>query len=95
VLGLLAFLVSTLVYPRRALRNVTYMLALASWGLVGVRAFLLGLIDATSFPALQLFYICPVYFLMVAGTVLSLAAFLQLAGFAPKPDGSGKVVFPQ
>ena len=94
-LGLLAFLAATLFCPRRAFLKVTYVLALSSWILVFLRTLLLGLIDATSFPALQLFYIYPAHFMAVTGAVLSLAALLELSGYAPVPVWRRKTVSQQ
>ncbi len=90
MLGLLAFLAATLFYPRRAFLKVSYVLALSSWTLVVLRTFLLGLIDITSFPALQLFYLYPAHFLAVTGAVLSLAAWLELSGYMPPADMAQK-----
>ena len=78
IAGALAFLTSTVLFPRSAIANVCYILAAASWLLVFVRASLLILIDATSFHVLFASYISPAYFMLVSAAVLSCAACLQL-----------------
>jgi hypothetical protein len=78
VLGALAFLAATFMYPRIAVTNVTYILALVSWLLVFLRASLLVLIDVTSFLALLGFRLAPAHYMLVSGAVLSCAAWLQL-----------------
>ena len=72
-------------YWRRALISFTYMLALGLWGLTFIRAFLLSLIDATSFPALQVTYLSAAYFMAVGAAVISIAALLQLSGLSAGP----------
>jgi hypothetical protein len=79
IAGLLSFFVATLLYWRIAMLNICYVVALVSWVLVFSRASLLILIDATSFPALNLTYLTPAYFLLMSGAVLSCAALLNLA----------------
>jgi hypothetical protein len=78
VLGVLAFLLSTLMYSRKAVSNVIYILALVSWLLVFLRVSLMVLIDITSFPALFGFYLSPAHYMLVSGAVLSCAAWIQL-----------------
>jgi hypothetical protein len=83
--GAIAFAAATVIYRRRALGNICYVLALASWLLVFTRTSLLILIDATTFPALFPFYLAPAYFLLISASVLSLAALLQLVGYLAEP----------
>jgi hypothetical protein len=85
MLGAAAFLICTVFYWRNVLWNPCYILALACWTLVFVRAFLLALIDVTSFHALQTLYMSPAYFLLVSAVFLSIAALPQLA-CKPVPD---------
>ncbi len=85
VLGAIAFAMASIIYMRRMMGNVCYVLALASWLLVFARASLLVLIDATTFPALFPFYLAPAYFLLISASVLSLAAWLQLSGRLAEP----------
>ena len=84
IVGLLSFLVATVLYWRTAMLNICYVVALVSWVLVFARTSLLILIDVTSFPALQLTYLVPAYFLLISGAVLSCAALLNLA----RPSGA-------
>jgi hypothetical protein len=77
-IGAIAFVVLSLLRLRRALSNLSYVVALTCWMLVVLRAGLLTLIDVTSFPALNPSYLAPAYFLLVAAAVLSCAAWLQL-----------------
>lgn len=77
--GLIAFFYSALVFWKTAIWNVCFVMALVCWGLVYERTTLLLLIDATSFPAVQAFYLAPAYYLLVSGAVLSMAAWYQLS----------------
>jgi hypothetical protein len=79
IIGIVAFVASTLFYWRIVLSNMCYIIAFTSWLLVLVRTALLILIDATSFPALHVIYLAPAHFLLVCGAVLSCAAWLQLS----------------
>jgi hypothetical protein len=78
-IGLIAFLVSTLVFWKRTIWNVCFVMALVCWGLAFERTTLLLLIDSSSFPALFANYLAPAYFMLVSGAVLSIAALLQLS----------------
>ena len=91
ILGLLAFVLTTVLYWRKALRNVSYVLAAAFWLLAFSRATLLILISATSFEALNQLYFVPTYFMVIAASSFSFAAWLQaFAGRAsPAPGASG------
>jgi len=84
--GFIAFLVSALVYWKRAVRNVCFVIALVSWVLVLERVALIVLIDTTSFPALFVRYLAPAYLLMVSGAVLSIAALRQVSGQMSIPN---------
>lgn len=83
VLGLAAFLATTLLRWRRAASNICYILALVSWLLVVLRTALLILIEVTSFHALNPQYLTPAYFFLVCGAIFSCAAWLQLFHLAP------------
>jgi hypothetical protein len=76
-LGLVAFVASALTYRGRAVWSVCFVMAFACWGLALLRTTLLLLIDITSFPALQAFYLAPAYYLLVTAAVLSIAAWTQ------------------
>lgn len=76
--GLMAFLISALVFWRRSVWNLCFVMALVCWGLAFERTTLLLLIDSTSFPALNSVYLGPAYYILVCGAVLSIAAWLQL-----------------
>jgi hypothetical protein len=78
-IGFIAFLVSALVYWKRAVWNICFVMALVCWGLAYMRTTLLLLIDSSSFPAFNPFYLAPAYFMLVSGAVLSIAALLQLS----------------
>ena len=77
-LGILAFVLCTLVHLRGAIWNACYMAALAFWTLALSRFGLLLFTHATALPALQLHYFAPTYFMIVCGACFSLAAWLQL-----------------
>ena len=79
MLGAATFLICTVLFWRAVLWNPCYVLALACWTLVLVRALLLVLIDITSFHALQTLYMSPAYFLQVSAVFFSIAALPQLA----------------
>ena len=55
--------------------------------LVAMRVGLVILIDVTSFPALNPFYLAPAYFLLVSAAVLSCAAWLEVSYGAALPSG--------
>ena len=80
VLGAVCFLAVSLLYWRRVLMNVSYIMALCAWSLVVARASLVVLIAATSFPAVSPSYLWPAQLLLVTGALFSLAAWLQLSG---------------
>jgi hypothetical protein len=84
VIGVLAFVLTSMVHWRRAISNICYVMALVSWILVATRIGLLMLISATSFPALKVHYMAPTYFMLISGAVFSCAAWLQLAGWRPR-----------
>jgi hypothetical protein len=84
-LGVLAFLAATVIHPRQAAFKISYQLAFVCWSLLFLRVIVLSLIEATSFPALQIFYIAPAYFVAIAAAVLSIVALLDLSGFATLP----------
>ena len=78
-IGLIAFLVSVLVFWKRTIWNVCFVMALVCWWLAFERTTRLLLIDSSSFPALFASYLAPAYFMLVSGAVLSIAALLQLS----------------
>ena len=88
VVGVVSFLVSALVFWKRAVWNVCFVVAFVSWFLVVERTTLLILIDATSFTALRVNYLSPCYFLLVSGAVLSIAALLQVFDNAVNRTGA-------
>lgn len=81
-LGLAGFLAS-LVFLRGAITSVSYIVAVACWGLVFTRLTLLVFITATAMPSLHGSYHGPACALLVCASIMSIAAFLQLAGFGP------------
>ena len=92
IIGVMAFIATTLVHWREVLSNMCYILALMSWMLVVLRTALLILIDVTSFHALQGFYLAPAYFFLVCGAVFSCAAGLQLFNVAPDGEAHAHTV---
>jgi hypothetical protein len=78
-IGLIAFLVSALLFWKRMIWNICFVMALVCWGLAFERTTLLLLVDSSSFPALFASYLAPAYFMLVSGAVLSIAALLQLS----------------
>ena len=84
LLGALAFIIATIVYPSSAFGNICYLMALVSWLLVLSRVGLLLLIAATALPALSVHYMAPAYFMLVSGAVYSGAALLQLQREGPR-----------
>jgi hypothetical protein len=83
-LGLAGFLAS-LLFLKKAVTNGCFVIALTFWTLVFVRLTVLVLITATSMPSLHGSYHGPACALLVSASVLSIAAFLQLAGYeAPR-----------
>ena len=82
--GLIAFLVATILYCKRAMLNVCFVLAVVSVVLLLIYISLIVLIDTTSFPAFG--YLTPCYFLMVSAAVLFIAALLQLSGHLSIPE---------
>jgi hypothetical protein len=70
---------------KKAVTNGCFIIALTFWTLVFVRLTLLVLITATSMYALHGAYHGPACALLVSASIVSIAAFLQLAGYqAPR-----------
>lgn len=88
-LGVIAFVVATVVCWRRVLLNACYVMALGSWLIVGMRCLLLVIIDLAIFPAAFPLYLTPAYFFVVCGAVLSIAAAVQLLRW-PIPTSLGR-----
>jgi hypothetical protein len=86
--GAILFLVTSLLYWRRVLLNVCYIMALCSWGLVVTRVSLLVLISATSFFVVIPNYLWPAHLLLVTGALFSCVAWLQLKGRASAGIGN-------
>jgi hypothetical protein len=83
-LGLAGFLAS-LLFLKKAVTNGCFIIALTCWTLVFVRLTLLVLITATSMYSLHGSYHGPACALLVPASIMSIAAFLQLAGYgAPR-----------
>ena len=53
ILGATLFVITSFLYRRRVVGNVSYIIALCSWVLIIVRVSLIVLVAATSFPALR------------------------------------------
>ena len=87
--GVIAFAVATLFYPKYAIWNVCYVLALVSWTLAFARVSLLILMEQTAtLTVLNPFYGAPVFFMTASGAVLSIAAVVQLRRRDPARDRS-------
>lgn len=81
VAGIVAMLLSTLLYLKRAIYNPCYALAVALWVAVFTRVTMLVVIEATWIPPIfsgHSPYLTPLYFLIVSAAVLSIAAWTQL-----------------
>jgi hypothetical protein len=85
-LGIIGFLLSSLIYWRTAHANVCYLIALTCWVLVLVRLSLLVLITATSMFSLHGAYHGPANFLLVVAAFTSIAAWLQLSTGSSKRE---------
>ena len=84
--GLLAFCWATLDAVRsRRLRSL-YLLAAMAWCLVAGRSLLLVLVDMSSFPALEVHYLQPVFALLVLAAVVSVALLATGSGLLACPD---------
>jgi hypothetical protein len=79
-LGLAGFF-GALFFPRKAVTNGCFIIAFSCWTLVFVRLTLLVLITATSMYSLQGSYHGPACALLVSASIVSIAAFRQLAGW--------------
>ena len=84
-LGVICFFAASLLYWRRGLSNISYIIALCSWILIAARVSLLVLIAATSFPGLSPSYLWPAQLLLVTGAFFSCVACFQLSGCIPVP----------
>jgi roadblock/LC7 domain-containing protein len=82
-LGLAGFL-GSLIFWRKAATNGCFIIALTCWTLVFVRLTLLVLITVTSMNSLHGVYHGPACALLVSASIVSIAAFLQLAGYAAR-----------
>ena len=81
----LAGLLASLLFWRRFAINGCFIIALVCWTLVFMRLTMLVLITATSMLAFHGTYHGPACSLLVSASVISIAAFLQLAGYgAPR-----------
>jgi hypothetical protein len=79
-LGSISFLIVSLLFWRRVLLNVSYVLALCSWALLAARTSVIVLIAATSFPVLNPIYLWPAQLFLISGALFSFAALRQLSG---------------
>jgi hypothetical protein len=86
-LGLLSFILSTVLYLRMVLWNLIYGIAVASWVAVASHITLLAFIEATSFPAIDGNYLAPSHFFILCGAMFSMAALWRLST-APRDHGS-------
>jgi hypothetical protein len=77
VAGLIAAF-GCLVWRRRAILNPAYVLGLTMWALAASRILLIALLDATFVTTINPVYLAPTGFVMTAGAVLSIGAWLQL-----------------
>jgi hypothetical protein len=65
-------------YWRAALRHPGYVLGLAMWALAASRIFIIALLDATFVTTINPVYLAPTGFLLTAGAVLGIAAWIEL-----------------
>ena len=88
IVGLLAAF-ACLIRRRAALRNATYLFAIAMWALAASRLLLIALSDATFYTAaINPVYLAPTGFAMSVAASLSIAAWLQLRGRAALTDSA-------
>jgi hypothetical protein len=88
-LGLAGFLGALLFWTRFA-TNGCFIIALTCWTLVFVRLTMLVLITATSMFAFHGTYHGPACSLLVSASVVSIAAFLQLAGYRAQREAGNR-----
>ena len=77
LIGVLAALAS-LRYWRLAVLDPLCVLALALWALAASRIVLIALLDLTFVPALNPVYLAPASFMLTAGAILSIGAWVRL-----------------
>jgi hypothetical protein len=86
--GVAGFL-GSLLFWRKIATNGCFIIALTCWTLVFIRLSMLVLITATSMFSFHGIYHGPACSLLVSASIISIAAFLQLAGYAA-PRGAAK-----
>jgi uncharacterized membrane protein len=78
-MGVIAFVITTVLWWRSIAFNPCYIIAAASWVMAISRMGILVVLDVTTFPGvLSQAHLGPVYFFLVCGAVFSCAAFLQV-----------------
>lgn len=77
ILGLVAAF-GCLRYWRAALRHPAYVLGIAMWALAASRIFIIALLDATFVTTINPVYLGPTGFVLTAGAVLWIAAWIEL-----------------
>lgn len=90
VAGLLAFCWASVDAARRRRVEPLYVLAAAAWCLVASRCVLLVLVDMSSFPALEVNYMQPVYALLVLAAFVSLVLLATGSGLVGGPAAHGR-----
>lgn len=77
-LGLVAFVILTVLAFKQRSVSVLYILSAAAWGALLSRLTILFLVHISSFPALEKLYFMPVYSLLLIASVVSLYLVFQL-----------------
>jgi hypothetical protein len=77
---------------RNALRHPAYVLGLAMWTLAASRIFIIALLDATFVTTINPVYLAPTGFVLTAGAVLWIAAFIELRRSARTTAATARAV---
>ena len=89
--GLLAFLGCIVMSWRKRNCHILVAFAATTWILTVTRIFILVLIDISSFPGINVQYLLPAFNLAAISAILSLAAFILMAGhLRRKPESNEK-----
>lgn len=82
VLGLIAFVVLSVIAIKQRSLSTLFIFSAAMWGAVLARLTILFLVHISSFPALAKLYFMPVYSILIISSLLSLYLLIQfLAGY--------------
>ena len=77
--GLLATIIGIVRSVRARRVQPLLLISLAAWALVGTRILILGLIEASAFPAMGFSYLAPALFLSAIASLLSIGALTAKA----------------